>query len=76
MEKPLQKRFPDCRHNSILLNITERKEFRMIPVMQGRLNELHENLSFTSVRGEFHQIWYEDLLQIQKHADGEFGYLR
>ncbi|MCA9016647.1 MAG: hypothetical protein KDA77_15045, partial [Planctomycetaceae bacterium] len=33
-----------------------------------------ENLSFTSVRGKFHRIWYDDVFRVQKHADGEFGY--
>ncbi|QDT41801.1 hypothetical protein Pan241w_18650 [Gimesia alba] len=33
-----------------------------------------ENLSFTSVRGKFHRIWYDDIFRVQKHADGEFGY--
>jgi hypothetical protein len=34
-----------------------------------------ENQSFTSVRGDFHRIWYDDVFCLQKHADGEFGYL-
>lgn len=31
--------------------------------------------TFTSVRGDFHRIWYDDIFRLQKHAEGQFGYL-
>jgi len=46
---------------------------------QRAIDVLHEwnaeNLTCTSLRGDFQRIWYDDIFQVQEHSKGQFGYL-